>query len=131
MNEQLMNLITQVILALIPILGTIITVKVIPLINAKTSDEDRKKVLFWVEIAVVAIEKHYEGSTENGTIKKEFVVDFLINKLHIDKYVTREQLSLIIDAVVENIINKPQKEIGAMAQPLVMVEQDCDESPIA
>lgn len=127
MNEQLMNLITQIILALLPILGTIITVKVIPLINAKTSDEDRKKVLFWVEIAVVAIEKHYEGSTENGTVKKDFVVDFLINKLHIDKYVTREQLSLIIDAVVEDIINRPQKEIEAMAQTMVVVEEQVED----
>lgn len=105
MNENLMN----VILATIPLLGVILTGILIPLVKENLTNKHLGRVKFWAEIAAIAIEKHYEGEIGVGKIKKSYVMEFLINNLKFDKYVSEEQLSLIVDAVVEQLINIPEK----------------------
>lgn len=104
MNETLL----EIVLASIPVIGIIISGILIPLVKSKVNEEQRDKIMFWVEIATVAIEKHYEGEIGKGEIKKEYVMSFLVENLKLDKYVNSDQLSLIIDAVVEEIINKEE-----------------------
>lgn len=97
----------QIVLALITLMGAIITYLIAPLLKSKLTKEQRDTVLFWTEIAVVAIEKHYEGEIGKGELKKEYVIEFLKNTLEIDKYMSEEQLGVIIDTVVEEVINQP------------------------
>lgn len=106
-NEKIMD----IIIASIPVIGVLITGILIPFVRAKLNEDQRDKVVFWAEIAAVAIEKHYEGEIGKGQIKKAYVMDFLINTLKFDKFMTSEQLDIVIDAVVEQIINAPQIEL--------------------
>lgn len=101
----------QIVLAVITLLGVVITSVVAPLIKSKLTKEQRDKIVFWTEIAVVAIEKHYEGEIGQGKMKKEYVTKFLVDTLKIDKYMTPEQLSVIIDAVVEQVVNTSTVEL--------------------
>lgn len=107
MNDNL----TNIILATIPLIGAVLTGILIPLIKENMSEKQLERVTFWAEIAAVAIEKHYEGEIGAGRLKKAYVMEFLINNLKFDKYVSEEQLSLIVDAVVEQLINMPEKEL--------------------
>lgn len=102
MNETIL----QIILATIPVIGVVLTGLVIPIVKSKLSEDNRKKIVFWAEIAAVAVEKYYEGEVGDGKLKKEYVMNFLIDTLKLDKYMSEEELSLVIDAVVENVINK-------------------------
>lgn len=101
----------QIVLAVIALLGVVITSIVAPLLKSKLTKEQRNNILFWTEIAVVAIEKHYEGEIGQGKLKKEYVTRFLIDTLKIDKHMTPEQLSVIIDAVVEQVVNANTVEL--------------------
>lgn len=98
----------KIILALIGLLGTVITYIVVPFIKTRTTKEQRDNVQFWTETAVVAIEKYYEGQSQKGPLKKEFVIDF-VKKQGFN--ISEDQLNILIDAIVEEIINKPQKEL--------------------
>ena len=86
---------------IIPIIGAVIVYIVAPLIKEVTTEKQRDSVLFWVEVAVMAAEKHFQESGM-GENKKLFVLDFLYNRgIDIDL----EELNIIIDAVVEEVIN--------------------------
>ena len=92
-------------LALIGLLGSVVTYVLVPWIKTKTTQGQRDNVKFWVETVVTAVEKHYEGQPGKGLLKKEQVVKFIMNQGY---DVTEEQLSILIDAAVEELINKPR-----------------------
>ena len=98
----------QIILALIGLLGTVLVYVVVPYFKSKTTKEQRDNIKFWTGIAVVAIEKYYEGKAGQGITKKQFVMDFIMDQ---GFDITEDQLSVLIDAVVEEIINKPKEKI--------------------
>lgn len=99
---------TAVILAIISVLGAILTKVLVPYLQARLTEQKLSEIKFWVDIAVVAVEKAFEGEPGRGEIKKYQVMEF-IQKLNLP--ITEEQLEILIDAVVEELINKPYLEL--------------------
>ena len=96
MDERLFN----VILALIPVLGAIVTYFVVPYIKTVIGNEKLAQYKEWVALAVKCAEMIF---TEKGmgSSKKEYVVNFLNDLLNSKKVViTEEQLNVLIEAAV-------------------------------
>ena len=84
---------------IIPILGAILTYLIWPLIDQKTTKEQRENIMSLVRIAVAAAEQMKDA----GLIeipKKEYVVDF-INKKGIE--ITMSELNAMIEAAVKEL----------------------------
>lgn len=90
------DIITKVI---IPILGTILTYLIVPLIKQKTTKEQRENIYFWVKVAVGAAEQIYKEKGQ-GKLKKEYVVDFLVSK---GINITIQELDVLIEAAVKEL----------------------------
>lgn len=96
MNENLLT----IILALIPVLGTVITVVVIPLILSKISAEKLALIVKWVGRSVHAAEMLFPEA-KSGEAKKEYVINFIDNMFNKRKIViTREQIEIIIESII-------------------------------
>ena len=93
----------QIILVVIPVLGTILTVYIIPLIKEKIGNENLAKYEYWVNIAVKAAELIWT-ETGHGTDKKQYVIDFM-NKMFNSKktVITEEQLNALIESAVKQM----------------------------
>jgi len=104
MSDAMLN----IILALIGLLGTIIVYVIVPYYKSKVSKEQRENIEFWTKTAVLAIEKYYEHITGKGFEKKQFVMDFIMKQ---NLNITEDQLSVLIDSIVEECINRPKKEL--------------------
>jgi len=108
---------TEIIMALIGLLGTIITLVLVPYLNARTKDfkaslteKQLDNLDYWVGVGVQAVENYFIESGR-GPKKKEEVKEFIrgfITKNDLD--VTPEQLDKMIDASVDNLINKPWEQ---------------------
>ena len=99
MNDKLFELI----LAFIPILGTILTLYVIPYFKELIGNEKLGKYQEWVTMAVKAAEMIF---TEKGmgVQKKEYVVKFLTEQFNKNKVViTENQLNILIEAAVKQM----------------------------
>lgn len=98
----------QIILALIPVLGAIITYFVIPLLKEKIGTEKLIQYKEWTTLAVKAAEMLWTESGM-GADKKQFVIDYL-NKIFNEKkiVITEEQLNVLIEAAVQEL-NKDKK----------------------
>ena len=79
------------------VLGGIITYYVIPYIKSKTTSEQRKDLVYWMQLAIKVAEDMYNKNGQ-GELKKKYVIDWL-NQQGI-KF-TDEQLSLLIDMIVK------------------------------
>ena len=99
---------TAVILAIISVLGAILTKVLVPYLKTKIDEQKLSEIKFWVDIAVIAVEKAFETEPGMGEVKKYQVMEF-IQKLNLP--ITEEQLELLIDAVVEEIINRSYFEL--------------------
>lgn len=99
---------TAVILAIISVLGAILTRVLVPYLRSKIDEQKLSEIKFWVDIAVIAVEKAFETEPGMGEVKKYQVMDF-IKKLNLP--ITDEQLEILIDAVVEELINRPYLEL--------------------
>lgn len=71
--------ITQIIVALIALLGTVITGVIIPMIKAKTTSQQWNNIVSWADTGVHAAEAIYKGAGR-GDEKKEYVINFLKTK---------------------------------------------------
>ena len=93
----------KIILAVIPVLGTILTVYIIPLIKEKIGNENLVKYKYWVNIAVKAAELIWVEAG-HGADKKQYVIDFM-NKMFNSKktVITEEQLNALIEAAVKQL----------------------------
>lgn len=99
MNGQLF----QIILALIPVLGTIITVYVIPLLKEKIGNAKLKKYEEWAKLAVQSAEMIFKAQGM-GTDKKAYVVKFLNEMFNKKKVViTEEQIEILIESCVKQM----------------------------
>jgi LL-H family phage holin len=97
MDERLF----QIILAIIPILGAVITGFVIPFIKEKIGAERLKKYEHWACLAVKAAEMLWTESG-SGADKKQYVVDFLNNMFNKKKVViTEQQIEILIESAVK------------------------------
>lgn len=88
-----------IIKVIIPILGAIVTYRIVPFIMKKTEKEDRESILAWVKIAVNAAEQMNDAGLIDIP-KKEYVVDF-INKKGIE--ITMSELNAMIEAAVKEL----------------------------
>ena len=99
MDERLF----QIILLLIPILGTIITSFIIPFIKEKIGSEKLAKYEYWAEQAVKAAEMMWTKSG-CGEDKKRYVVDFLNGMFNKNKVViTEQQIEILVESAVKQM----------------------------
>lgn len=105
---------TEILIAIIGLIGLILTKVLVPFIKLKKeevqnklSKEQQEKIEFWTEVAVVAIEKRYEGQEKKGLSKKFDVIDF-VKRLNLP--IDDVQLSMLVDCLVEKLINEPYYE---------------------
>ncbi len=91
------NGLVQIILAVIALLGTIITAMVAPYIRTKYSKEKRQEIYEYVDIAVKTAEQILKKHDPNGTLRKEFVLRHLNEK---GFKLTEDDLNMMIEAAV-------------------------------
>lgn len=97
------NRLFQIILAVIPVLCTILTVYIVPYIKAKIGTENLSKYEYWVNIAVKAAEMIWT-ETGHGADKKQYVIEFMNNMFNSKKIIiTEEQINLLIESAVKNM----------------------------
>ncbi len=90
---------TQVIVALIGLVGVVLSTVVIPLLRAKTTAQKWDNAMFWVKLAVQSAEQIYNG-TGMGEKKKEYVERFLAeHNVKLDP----DQIDVAIEAAVLEI----------------------------
>lgn len=93
----------ELILTIIPALGTIVTVFIIPYIKEKIGNEKLAKYEYWVEMAVRAAEMLFTESGL-GAKKKEYVINFLTDMFNKNKSsITKEQMEILIEAAVKQL----------------------------
>lgn len=96
----------KVILAIIGLLGSVITYVAVPYFKSKTTAQQRENIYFWVKIGVSAAEQMKEAGLINIP-KKEYVIEFLISKkIEIDL----NQLDAMIESAVREM-NEAKKEL--------------------
>lgn len=99
MEERLFELV----LAVISLLGVVITRYVIPYIKANTDNEKLSEYQDWAILAVNAAEMIFAGQGL-GEQKKAYVVDFLTKQFNEKKVViTEQQLNILIEAAVKQL----------------------------
>ena len=109
MDERLF----QVVLMLIPVLGSIVTYFVVPFLKTKISNEQFVQYKEWATLAVKAAEMLWV-ETGHGTDKKAYVIEYLNNLFNKNKIViTEEQLNVLVEAAVQELNkNKVKPEEG-------------------
>jgi len=103
---------TEIIMALIGLIGLLISGVLIPYLKSKTTENQREDIKFWVGIAVMSAEKQFDLAGQ-GQVKKEYVKDFIRTK---NLNITDEQLDQLIIATVEKLINKPWEQFAGITR---------------
>ena len=98
--------VVQIILAIIGLLGTLITAILVPWIKTKYDAEKRAKIYEYVDIAVNAADQILKVEDPTGEKRKQFVVDYLNDK---GFKISMKDLDMIIEAAV-NQLNMIQKQ---------------------
>ena len=99
MDERLF----KVVLTIIPVLCTILTVYIIPLIKAKIGNEKLAKYEDWALKCVRAAEMIFVGSGR-GVEKKQYVIKFLDKLFNAKKTViTDDQMEILIEAALKTM----------------------------
>ena len=99
----------ELILAFIPVLGTVLTIFIIPYIEEKIGNEKLAKYEYWANMAVRAAEMLFVESGK-GIDKKTYVVEFLTNLFNKNKVViTDEQMNVLIEAAVQELNKNKNK----------------------
>jgi len=95
MNDYIL----QIILAIIGILGSVLTATWLPYLQSKLTKNKLTELKFWVKLAVGAAEQTFTKD-EQGPMKKQFVVTFLNNK---GINISEDELDIIIEACVREL----------------------------
>ena len=91
----------ELILAIIPVLGVILTSFIIPYFKEQIGNEKLNKYQEWANMAVKAAEMIFTESGM-GAEKKEYVVKFLTEQFNKNKVViTEEQMNILIESAVK------------------------------
>lgn len=99
----------ELILAIIPVLGVIITSFIVPYFKEQIGNEKLNKYQEWANMAVKAAEMIFTESGM-GVEKKAYVVKFLTEQFNKNKVViTEQQLEILIESAV-----KQMKEIESI-----------------
>lgn len=91
--------ITPIIQAVIALVFIVIGVIAIPWIKSRTTSEQLKQIISWVNIAVLAAEQLFKG-IGRGEEKKQYVIDFLKSKGY---YIDAEKIEAMIEAEVAKL----------------------------
>lgn len=94
------NGIIQIILAVIALLGTIMTAVVAPYVKSKYTEVKRNEIYRYVEIAVLAAEQILKIQDPDGSKRKQYVIDFLNSK---GFKLSPQELDTIIEAAVKEL----------------------------
>ena len=94
------NGMVQIILAVIALLGTIVTAVVAPYVKSKYTEAKRNEIYRYAEIAVLAAEQLFKIHDPNGSKRKEYVVEFLNSK---GFKLSPQELDTIIEAAVKEL----------------------------
>lgn len=89
----------QILLAVIGVIGSVLTAVLVPYLNSKIALNKRQEIKFWVKLAVSAAEQTYTDP-KAGEDKKQFVIDFL-NAKGID--IDESDLNILIEAAVREL----------------------------
>lgn len=93
----------ELILAIIPVLGVILTSFIIPYFKEQIGNEKLNKYQEWANMAVKAAELLFKESGM-GSEKKEYVVKFLTEQFNKNKVViTEQQLEILIESAVKQM----------------------------
>ena len=93
----------KIILALISILGTILTGVIVPYLREKIGSEKLAKYEYWTATAVKCAEMIFREQG-TGADKKEYVYNFLNEMFNKNKIViTDEQLNILIESCVKEL----------------------------
>lgn len=93
----------DLLMAIIPVLGVILTSFIVPYIKELIGNEKLEKYEYWVNMAVRAAEMMWTESGK-GAEKKEYVVQFLTETFNKNKInITEEQMNLLIEAAVKQL----------------------------
>lgn len=91
--------ITIILQAVLALLGTIITVVIIPLIRSKTTAEQQATIQAYVNIAVYAAEQIMK-TPGMGEAKKKYVMDYLWTK---NITFNADEIDAVIEAAVKEL----------------------------
>ena len=90
----------QIILAVIALLGTIVTAVVAPYVKSKYTEAKRNEIYRYAEIAVLAAEQIFKIQDPDGSKRKQYVIDFLNSK---GFKLNPQELDIIIEAAVREL----------------------------
>jgi hypothetical protein len=108
MSATLLNIIAL----LIPVIMTVLSGFIIPLIKAKIGQEKLATIVKWVTYAVKGAEMIYFGETGKGLDKKEYVIKFINDLFNKKKTViTKEQIEVLLESAVAEL-NKSKLQEG-------------------
>lgn len=96
------NTFMTIALAIISIIGALITAYVIPWIKTKISAQDMETITFWVRFAVRCADQLF--APEEWQQKKKYVMSYVVDmarKLKID--LTEQDLNILIEAAVNSL----------------------------
>lgn len=97
------NRLFEVILALIPVLGAIITYFIIPYIKTNMDSAKLAQYKEWATLAVKSAEMLWR-ETGHGEDKKTYVVNFLTDMFNSGKNtITEEQMNVLIESAVKEM----------------------------
>ena len=91
--------ITPIVAIIIALIFAVITIIIAPWIKSRTTSEQLKQIMSWVNIAVLAAEQLFEG-VGRGEEKKQYVLDFLKSKGY---YIDAEKIEAMIEAEVAKL----------------------------
>lgn len=99
---------TEVIVALIGLMGAILTAVIVPLVRSKTTEKQRDNINTVITAAVWAAEQVLKRDDPTGEIRKQYVVDYLLGKgIKLDLV----DLDVMIEAAVKEL-NLAQAEFA-------------------
>lgn len=94
------NGMVQIILAIIALLGTVMTAVVAPYIKSKYTEAKRNEIYRYAEIAVLAAEQIFKIQDPDGSNRKQYAIDFLNSK---GFKLSPQELDIIIEAAVKEL----------------------------
>ena len=97
---------TQIILALIGLIGAILTAVVIPYIRSKTTKQQRENIYTIIQSAVWAADQMFKASDPSGGIRNTWVMNTL-KEMNLE--ISRKDLVRLVEEAVQEL-NLAQKE---------------------
>lgn len=104
MSEQLFN----IVLLLIPVIGSVITGILIPYMKTKISAAQTDEIAKWVTRAVQAAEILFDAP-KSGEKKREYVIQFIDHMFNSRKeIITKDQIRILLEACCGQMNMKSQ-----------------------